>query len=598
MKVLVTLASHAGQIVTREELRHEVWGDETFVDFEQGLSYCIRQIREVLGDDFHTPRYVETIPRCGYRFIGPTLDEPPLTRDSDRGAEVNRTAFRHRVWRVLMVASLLLGLIATVTYTWKLRSSRNVHRWPPLGSGVTRDRIESLAVLPLENLSRDPEQEYFADGMTDELITELAKIGSLKVISRTSVMQYKGARKAMPKIGQALNVDAVVEGTVQRSGQRVRISVQLIQAATDRHLWAESYDRDLSDVLGLQREVALSIAREISAKLTTQEAAYLASFPPVNSEAHDAYLMGRYFWNKRTRNGLLRAREFFNKAIGIDPRDALAYAGLADTYELMGSYEVLPNEEAVLKAKAAAMKALELNDNLAEAHACLGTIAVDFDWDWPTAEREFKRALELNPGYATAHQWYAEYLIPMGRFEEAAQELKRAQALDPFSIIINRNMGLPYFYARQFDVAMEQFQKTIEMDPNSSLGYFMLGWTQELKGQYAEAIVQLQKARRIDDSPLTVAHMAHVYATSGKKSEARKLLTELQARSKREYVSPVCMAVAYEGLGENDQALKGLEKGYQQHAYLMSGLRVDLRWVRLRSDPRFQSLLHRLNLDR
>ncbi len=461
-------------------------------------------------------------------------------------------------------------------------------------------RIESLAVLPLVNYSRDVEQDYFADGMTDALIADLAQISALRVISRTSAMQYKGSKKPLPQIAQELNVDAVVEGSVQRSGNRVRILAQLIHGPTDTHLWAQSYERDLRDVLSLQSQLAQAIASEIKVTLTPREQAQLSLARPVNPEAHEAYLRGRYFWNKRTEEGFRRGTEYFNQAIEKDPNYALAYAGLAYTYSLMGHelYSLLDPRDAYPKANAAALRALKLDESLAEAHAVLGDVKFRYEWDWSGAEREYKRAIELNPSYTTAHQWYSHFLLPLGRAEESLAESKRALELDPLSLVINMHMGWHYLYARQYDQAIEQLRKTLDLDQDFLLAHLFLGQAYELKAMYAEAMAEFQKAIALSrGAPPNVAALGHLYAVSGKRDAARKVLEELKESSKRRFVPSYEIAVVYAGLGEKDQAFGWLQKAFEQRdSGWLVDLRVDPRFDLLRSDPRFADLVRRVGL--
>ncbi len=473
----------------------------------------------------------------------------------------------------------------------------NVGGWRAKLSGPGRSlHIESLAVLPLDNLSRDPEQDYFAEGMTEALITDLAKIGALKVISRTSVMQYKGTTKPLPQIGRELNVDAVVEGSVQRSGSRVRITAQLIEAKTDRHLWAESYERDMRDVLGLQSEVARAIAGEIQIKVTPQEKSRLAGARPVNPEAHEAYLRGRFYWNKRPL-GVQKGLEYFHQAIEKDPTYAVAYAGLADSYSALGAWEMgaLAPKEAYPKAKEAAEKALELDESLAEAHASRGFAALNFDWDWSGAERELKRAIALNPNFANGHHWYSHYLTAMGRTEESLTESQRALELDPLDVLINAHLAWHYIYARQYDQALAQSGKVIEMDANSFWGHFFKGWALGGKHKYRKAIPELQKAREISGgAKFALAALGHAYALAGRKREAQELLDQLNEQSKHGYVGAYNIALIHLGLGENDRAFEWLDKAYEERSNWLSYVKVEPRLDPLRSDPRFNELVRRI----
>jgi len=458
--------------------------------------------------------------------------------------------------------------------------------------------IRSLAVLPLESLSSDPSQEYFADGMTDELITDLSQISALSVISRTSVMPYKRARKPLPQVARELNVDAVVEGTVLRSGDRVRITAQLIQVSADKHIWSQSYEGDLRDTLALQNKVARAIADQIRISLTPQEQAALKNVKAVNPEAYVSNLKGRYFWNKRTADGLKTAVAYFEQAIENDPTYARAYAGLPDSYALMGDwqYGVLTPKEALPRAEAAAIKALELDSTLGEAHTSLAFTLDGFDWDWGSAEREFKRALELNPGYATAHHWYAWHLALVGRNAEAIAEMKRAQNLDPLSLIISADLAELLVIAHSYDESIEQSRKTIEMDPNFALAHNQLAQAYIQKEMYSEAISELEKAVRLSGgSPICTANLARAYAASGRRNEALKLLSDLKEGSNPVYSRATEIAMVYAALGDKNQAMSWLEKGYEER--FNPGVLLRPGFDPLRSDPRFQDLLRRLGLN-
>ncbi|MEE9568621.1 MAG: tetratricopeptide repeat protein, partial [Candidatus Binatia bacterium] len=462
--------------------------------------------------------------------------------------------------------------------------------------GASPGRIDSLAVLPLKNLMRDPEQDYFVEGMHAAMITDLSKIGSLKVISRTSVMPYNNTKKSVPEIARELGVDAVVEGSVLRAGDRVRITAQLIEAATDRHLWADSYERDLSDVLGLQSEVARAIADEIKIKLTLQEQSRLASSRSVNPQAHEAYLRGRYDWNKKTESGFKKAIEYFQQAVEIDPVHAPAYAGLADSYNMLAAESILPPKEAYAMAKAAAVKALEIDDTLGEAHVSLASIMENYDWNWAGAEREYQRAIKLNPGYPTAHEWYASFLRNMGQHDEAITEIKQAQALDPLSLPINATFGRILISAGLYDQAIDQHREAAKLYPKHATSHHVLGKAYLRKGMYEEAIAEFQMARRLfGDKPELVWGLGHAYTGAGKRTEALQMLRQLKEMSNRGYVPSFYIALLYVALGENDQALTWLEKAYEEHHPNMVWLKMDPCLDPLRSAPRFQSLLRRMN---
>ena len=459
--------------------------------------------------------------------------------------------------------------------------------------------IQSLAVLPLDNLSGDASQEYFADGMTDELIATLSQISALRVISRTSAMLYKHARKPLLQIGRELNVDAVIEGAVFRSGSQVRITAELVDARDDKHLWSESYDGDLRDTLTLQHEVARAIAEQIRISLNARERAALRQDKVVDPQAYEAYLKGRYFWNKRTGDDFRKASEFFNQAIERDPGYARAFSGLADTYALMGDWEygVLAPMEALPRAKAAAIKALQLDNTLGEAHTSLAFLLDAFDWDVTSAETEFRRAIELNPGYATAHHWYAWHLSVRGRNSEAIAEMRKAQTLDPLSLIINADFAELLVIAGSTEEAIEQSRKTIELNADFPLAHNQLGVAYLASGRRAEAVGELQRAVQLSGgSPTCTANLARAFADSGRTEEARHLLGDLKKRSQSGYSNATEIATVYAALGDHAEAMNWLDKAYGDRfnpsALLRPGFDV------LRGGQRFQDLERRVGLGR
>jgi TolB-like protein/Tfp pilus assembly protein PilF len=538
-EILAALVERPGELVTREALREKLWPTDTFVDFDHGLNNAVNRLREALCDSADAPQFIETLPRRGYRFIA------PLERQEARAA-------------------------------------------PP---------IQSIAVLPLENLTGDPAQDYFADGMTDALITRLAQIRALRVISRTSSMRYRGAGKPLSQIARELHVDAVVEGTVARSGNQVRIDAQLIRGATDEHLWAESYERDLRDVLALQSDVARAIVSEIQVQLTPREQARLASSRIVNPEAYEAFLRGRFWWNRRTEVGLQRGFEYFRRSIEKDPSHALAYAGLADCYNMLGYWGVRPPHEVFPAAEAAATTALKIDGALAEAHTALAWAKFDYDWDWAGAEREIERAIELNPGYPTAHQWYTHLLMYQGRREEALAEVRRTLELDPVSLVMNSNAAFMHLLAREYDQAIDQAQKTLELDPTFPAPRLCLGRAYEQKGMHAEAIGELTRAVADSQrSPLMLAALGRAYAAARQSGEARAVLNELQQLSERRYVSAYHLAILCDGLGEIDQGIAWLEKACEERSAWVAWIKMDSAVDRLRAHLRFDGLLRRIGL--
>ncbi len=591
-QVLAMLLEHRGEVVAREDLQKTLWPGDTFVDFDHGLNKAINKIRRALGDSAENPRFVETVGRRGYRFIAdvavvdvapPDRPEPVAGRLPGPGDPARAELGGKLDWKV---PGFALVVVLAILMVWILHPGS--HSSPA---------IRSLAVLPLESLSDDPSQDYFADGMTDELITDLGQIRALRVISRTSVMQYKRARKSLPQIARELNVDAVVEGTVLRSGEHVRITAQLIQASADKHLWAQSYEGDVRDALALQNKVARAIAEQIQVNLNPRELAVLKNVRVVRPAAYEAYLKGRYFWNKRTADGLKTAVAHFKEAIAIDPNYAQAYAGLADAYALLGDWEyaAMTPREAIPTAKAAAIKALELDDTLGEAHTSLAFCLDVFDWDFEAAETEFQRAIELNPGYATAHHWYAWHLSLSGRTGEAIAEMKRAESFDPLSLIINADLAELLLIAHLYDDSIQQSRKTIEMDPNFGLAHNQLAQAYLQRGMHDEAIAELVKAIRLSGgSPTCTANLARAYAASGRRAEAVQLLGDLKRPSARGYSHASEIAMVYAALGDRDQAMAWLERGYAERVNPSVLLRPG--FDPLRADPRFQGLVRRVGL--
>jgi len=451
------------------------------------------------------------------------------------------------------------------------------------------EAIDSIAVLPLDNLMNDPEQDYFVDGMTEALIAELSKIGALRVISRQSVMRYKGSEKPLPEIARELNVDAVVEGSVLRSGERVRVTAQLIGATPERHLWAETFDRDLGDVLALHSEVAQAIARKIEIAVTPQEQTHLASARPVNPEAYEAYLKGRHYWSLWPEGQDL-AIEYFQEATEKDPKYAPAYAGLALCYAPLGHFQ--PPKEVFPKVRAAALRALELDETLAEAHTAIGVVKLWFDWDWEGAERAWRRALELNPNSVEALALSSDHLIwTRGQFEEGLAQARRARDLDPLNRGVNHMLAYAYLRTRRYDEAIAQFRRMLELDPNFWAAWHHLAWIYTFKGMNAEALAEYKKL----GEPLDISHLGFLYAKMGWRDDARRVADNLIRISTQEYVSPYFIAIVYAGLGDKDQAFAWLEKAYQDRSTLMAQLKVEAFFDPLRSDPRFQDLLRRMN---
>jgi eukaryotic-like serine/threonine-protein kinase len=506
------------------------------------------------------------------------------------GASVR--AAEPKSWRRLVRTGI--AVLATLFAVTALLVAFNTGGWRDRLLGrVSPPKISSLAVLPLANLSRDREQDYFADGMTEALITDLAKTADLRVISRTSVMHYKGTKKPLPEIARELHVDAVVEGSVQRAENRVRISAQLIRAATDQHLWADSYERDLQDILGLQDEVAQAITQQVEGRLSQKNEAGRGSFRPVNPEAYEAYLKGRYFWNKRDRKSLEKSLGYFNEAIARDPNYALAYAGLADIYVVLDPDWAIASREVNEKAKTAAQKALTLDDSLVEAHASLASIYHN-EWNWQGAEREFKRAIELNPSYATAHHWYSIYLATVGRFDESVREATKAVELDPLSLIISASLGNRLNEARRYEDAANQCRKTLDMDPNFGLADICIGISYVNVGRFKEGISELQKGTDLlPGDPYSMEQLGIAYALSGDRARARQVLSKLQNPS-QPYLPAYSIAMVYAGLADKERTISWLNKGYEERNEAMIYLKIEPALDPFRSDPRIQDLIRRV----
>jgi len=540
----------------------------------KNLSERYSRIEEMLADLEALRRYVETT----------------STMTGSYGWGQQRQRRRRYLWAGV-AALLVLGAGAGAWLWFGVWRQKAAARQPA---------FVSIAVLPLENLSRDPEQEYFTEGMTRALIAHLAKIRALRVVSRTSVLQYKGSKRPIREIARELTVDAVVEGSVLRAGDKVSITAQLIAASTEQVLWAESYERDARDVLALQSEVARAIAHEIRIKLTPQEDAGLsAAAATVNPQAYEAYLKGRHYWNRRTEEGLKKGMELFQRAIAEDPKYAPSYAGVADSWFLLAWSGAVAPREAMPKAKEAALEALKINDNLAEALNSLAGVRQLYEWDWKGAEEAFRRAIDLDPGYADAHHRYAMILLgPLGRMEEAAAEMRRAQDLDPLSLVIRTNFGRPLYYSRKFDEAIQHYRSTIELDPSFFRAYWELGRVYEQKGMCREALEAFEQAKALSQSsPLAVGALGHAFALCGKTQEAQRVARELASLSKGRYVSPFDTALIYAGLNDKPRAFEWLEKAYQERSVWMVYLKVDPRLDRLRSTPEFQQLLKKVGLE-
>jgi len=605
IEVLHQLLLRAGQVVTKDELLEAVWPGTTVVD--GSLATAVSKLRKALGEEEST--ILLTVPKVGYRLGVPVrmrvADAKAAATDATSAMEAKSPTTSGASW-TLVPASVTPPPVATAPqdtggrrWFWLalaallvLLGMAVVSREALFGPNpVTAPQaMTSIAVLPFLNLSGDPAQEYLADGMTDELITELSRIRALKVISRTSVMRYKGVKKTLPELARELHVDSVVEGAVLRSGNRVRITATLIYAANDTHLWAENYDRDLGDILSLQRELARTIAREIRTTVSPAEERALANRAAVNPEAQDLYLKGRYFWNRRTRDDLNKAQEYFLQATQVAPNDPLAYAGLADTYVESVGFGNMNAAEGVPKAKAAAARAIALDDSLAEPHTALA-YALAEDWDWAAAQKEFQRAVDLNPGYVTGIYQYAFFLSVMGKQEEAIPLALRAVELDPLSPIVLYRAGRVQFQARHYEEALALFHRILELNASDALGLYGEGLVYEAQGKYDSAIAALEQQKLQQGLDVATA-----FATAGKPAEARRRMADCVARLKlqKSYVRPGWVAEVYVGLGDKDEAMRWLEQGYKERDLWLALLKVWPRFDALRGDARFQDLLKRM----
>jgi TolB-like protein/Flp pilus assembly protein TadD len=510
-----------------------------------------------------------------------------IKRESEVQADESIT---HHTGRKIVALTIVLAVVATGLLIFQFVRSRSTS---PSAATISN---KSIAVLPFDNLSGDPQNAYFSEGIQDEILTRLAKIAELKVISRTSTQRFKSAPNDLKQIAQQLGVANILEGSVQKANDQVRVNVQLVNALTDAHLWAETYDRKLTDIFAVETEIAKAVADVLQAKLTGSEQHGIAARPTANTEAHQLYLKGRFFWNKRTGSDLKKSIDYFEQAIAVDPNYALAYAGVADGYVFLPGYTAGTPQEFYPKAKAAAQKALELDDTLAEAHTTLALAIWYYDFDFSQANREFQRAIELNPNYATAHQQYGNNtLSALGRFDDAIAEGKRAVELDPLSLVINSDLGFNYYYARRYDEAIAQLRKTVDLDPGYYYAHVNLGQALVAKRAFDEAISEYQKARALNDDPFVLGLLGHAYASSSNKTEALKILEQLKDLPKQRYVSAYSFTLVYLGLGDKQEAVRWLEQCYQNRAGADIGwIRVDPLLDPLRGDPRLEAIAEKI----
>jgi TolB-like protein/DNA-binding winged helix-turn-helix (wHTH) protein/Flp pilus assembly protein TadD len=576
-QVLAILLESPGEVVTREELQKRLWPD-TFVDVDHNLNTAINKIREVLGDSAESPRFVETLPRRGYRFIGPLTPLPAERQPATQSSHVRR---------YMTVGAALLFLLAL--------SGAAFLEWRLARRGADPSTIRSLAVLPLANLSADPSEQYLVDGLTEELTSEISQLHSLRVISRTSTMQYRDTQKKAPQIAKELQADVLIEGSILKVNDRVRITAKLIDGPSDTHLWSKRYERDLRNIIALQHEIASDIAREVRISLRPQEQAHLARAREVIPEVHEAYLRGRFHLQNGSKASIYRALDYFQQAIEKDVEYAPAYAGVADAYTAMRSTYAAPSE-VMPKAKAAALKAVALDETLPEPHVSLGGVLMFYDYDWPNAEREFRRALDIRPSYAEAHDYYAMFLVANRRFEAAVDEILRARQLDPVSGLIAADAAWVFYLKRDYDQMMEQAKAAVELAPNYWLGHLQLGLAYEKKGDFARALQELEEARRMDDNSGILEMLAGSYAAAGRPDEARKITEEMVERSTKRYICAYEVATTYAGLKDRESAFLWLRKSLDERADCSPWIAADPKLDPLRTDPRFQDLLRRLGL--
>ena len=585
------LVRNSGRVLEKDELIGMLWPD-TFVE-EGSLSNHIFLLRKALGED---PGFIETVPRRGYRFVGavrqfPVAPAAHLEKPPEVGAPIiaSLSAKARRSWRSR--AGLGISVFA-------LLASLVVAGWFYRGAGRGGETIDSLAVLPFLNSNADPNTEYLSDGLTESLINSLSQLPNLKVMSRDSAFRFKGKETDPQTVGRELNVRAIFKGKVTQRGDTLNISAELINARDGSHIWGQQYDRKLADMVTLRDEIAREMASALRIRLTGAEEKRLTKSYTANPEAYQDYLKGRYWWNKSTEEGFNKGIDYFQQAITKDPGYALAYSGLADCYSSQADFGLVAAKEGYLRAKDAALKAVELDDTLAEAHGSLALIKSSYDWDWSGADKEIRRAIELNPSYADAHRLHAEVLWQTGRLNEAIAESKGNLELDPISLGNNVDLGVEYFLARQYDQVIAQERKVLELDPNYIVAYYFRGIAYLKKSMYKEGMADLEKGVAVSpDDTVALTGLGYGYAVTGRTAEAHRILDKLNELSKQKYVSPIWRVKIYAGLVEKDKAFEWLEKAYEDHSIVSVGyIKTNPMFDPLRADPRFADLLRRTNL--
>ncbi len=593
-EVLAMLLEHPGEVVTREEIQKRLWPADTFVDFDRGLNRATNRLRESLGDEADSPRFIETLPRRGYRFIAPVTkwDEsghvaeqlPPRADAVPANGGPHSPRFDRARLRIgFLIATVAIALLTLAAWFGFFR--------PRAGA------IESVAVLPFSNDSSDSNAEYLSDGITESLINNLSQLPNLRVMARSTVFRYKAKDTDPQKIGNDLHVQAVLSGRLLQQGNVLIIQAELMDVKTGVQLWGGQFNRSAEDVLALQDDLSREIAEKLPVKLTGEQKQRLARRNTENPEAYRFYLKGRYYWNKRSPEGMQKAANYFQQAIDKDPAYALAYAGLADTYVYLSFFNMVAPRDAMPRAKAAAAKALEIDDNLAEAHVSLGYISYAYDWDWPAAGKHFDQALALDPAYTRAHIFYPFYLSSRGQSQEAVAVAKGALDLDPASPSLSHSLAVQFYLTRQFDQAIEQCHKTLEMDPNFGVAYAVLGQTYLAKGMNSEAAPVLEKYSALGQgSADSLALLGYSQARRGEKRKALRTIEELKATSKKSFVPAFYFALVYAALDDKDQAFMWLEKGYDERFARFAYLKLEALWDPLRSDERFNGLVRRVGI--
>jgi TolB-like protein/DNA-binding winged helix-turn-helix (wHTH) protein/lipoprotein NlpI len=609
--LLLYLVENSHRVVEKEELIERIWPD-SFVE-ERNIAQNIFTLRKALGET-GSERYVETVPRRGYRFVATVRPLGDLGADLivarhvrseliieeeevSAEAQPDRKTLPHTRWtgRLTRAQAVGLGLLASALAIGLIAAAYFWFTGRP-DSPRTVAEIRSIAVLPFKPMAGSETDEYLGLGMADALITRLSQIRQILVRPTRAVLKYNVPDNDLAMVGRELRVDSLLDGRIQKDGERLRITVQLVRVSDGASLWGETFDERFTSIFNVQDSISDKVTQKMLLELSGEEKRQLTKRYTQSTEAYQAYTRGRYHWNKRTEEGLKAAVKHYEEAIEKDPTYALAYVGLAECYALFSTYAVMPAKESFPKAEAAALKALDLDERIAEAHAALGVISYEYNWDWETADREFKRAIELNPNYATAHQWYGGYLISLGRFDEGISEIKRAQELDPLSPIINASVGWFHYFARRYDEAIQEGRKALSLEGNTAIAHYFLAQAYIEKGMYDDAIAELHKTLSLAPDADTLALLVRAYALAGDKEKARKTFDEIDRLAKRSYVPPFTLGVAYMGIGDNDRALDLLEKALEERSPNLVGLKTEPAFDGLRSEPRFKELMRRVGL--